>query len=206
MADIPEEKKPPVQPAKPVQAEEHEFSSRNVRSNIAPIFHILQSEQLILQRTDQKAFTLMSILGVFMVFFIVHFPKIQINYLSGLMVFVYFITATLGLINLMLVIVPRIRNDMGHDDLPEINATFFGGIIQFQNPVEYADYLYEMTEDNENTFKMFVAQVYALGHINAYKNKHMKRAILFFGTAILSELVIIMAMAWTLTWSQLFSQ
>ena len=206
MADIPEEKKPPVQPAKPVQAEEHEFSSRNVRSNIAPIFHILQSEQLILQRTDQKAFTLMSILGVFMVFFIVHFPKIQINYLSGIMVFVYFITATLGLINLMLVIVPRIRNDMGHDDLPEINATFFGGIIQFQNPVEYADYLYEMTEDNENTFKMFVAQVYALGHINAYKNKHMKRAILFFGTAILSELVIIMAMAWTLTWSQLFSQ
>ena len=206
MADIPEEKKPPVQPAKPVQAEEHEFSSRNVRSNIAPIFHILQSEQLILQRTDQKAFTLMSILGVFMVFFIVHFPKIQINYLSGIMVFVYFITATLGLINLMLVIVPRIRNDMGHDDLPEINATFFGGIIQFQNPVEYADYLYEMTEDNENTFKMFVAQVYALGHINAYKNKHMKRAILFFGTAILSELVIIMAMAWSLTWSQLFSQ
>ena len=196
-------KTPPVQPA---QTEEHEFSSRNVRSNIAPIFHILQSEQLILQRTDQKAFTLMSILGVFMVFFIVHFPKIQINYLSGLMVFVYFITATLGLINLMLVIVPRIRNDMGHDDLPEINATFFGGIIQFQNPVEYADYLYEMTEDNENTFKMFVAQVYALGHINAYKNKHMKRAILFFGTAILSELVIIMAMAWSLTWSQLFSQ
>ena len=206
MADIPEEKKPPVQPPHPVQAEEHEFRSRNVRSNIAPIFHILQSEQLILQRTDQKAFTLLSILGVFMVFFIVHFPKIQINYLSGIMVFVYFITATLGLINLMLVIVPRIRNDMGHDDLPEINATFFGGIIQFQNPVEYADYLYEMTEDNENTFKMFVAQVYALGHINAYKNKHMKRAILFFGTAILSELVIIMAMAWTLTWSQLFSQ
>ena len=203
MVDIPEKNTPPVQPA---QTEEHEFSSRNVRSNIAPIFHILQSEQLILQRTDQKAFTLMSILGVFMVFFIVHFPKIQINYLSGLMVFVYFITATLGLINLMLVIVPRIRNDMGHDDLPEINATFFGGIIQFQNPVEYADYLYEMTEDNENTFKMFVAQVYALGHINADKNKHMKRAILFFGTAILSELVIIMAMAWSLTWSQLFSQ
>jgi len=203
MVDIPEKKTPPLQSA---QTEEHEFSSRNVRSNIAPIFHILQSEQLILQRTDQKAFTLMSILGVFMVFFIVHFPKIQINYLSGLMVFVYFITATLGLINLMLVIVPRIRNDMGHDDLPEINATFFGGIIQFQNPVEYADYLYEMTEDNENTFKMFVAQVYALGHINAYKNKHMKRAILFFGTAILSELVIIMAMAWSLTWSQLFSQ
>ena len=183
--------------------EEHEFSSRNVRSNIAPIFHILQSEQLILQRTDQKAFTLMSILGVFMGFFIVHFPKIEITYLSGIMVFIYFITAGSGLVNLMLVIVPRIRDDMGHEDLPEINATFFGGIIQFMNPVEYADYLAELTEENEDTFRMFAAQVYALGHINAYKNKHMRRAILFFGSAIMSELIIIMSMAWTLTWTQL---
>ena len=191
-----------VTPSSPPK-EEHEFSSRNVRSNIAPIFHILQSEQLILQRTDQKAFTLMSILGVFMVFFIVHFPKIEITYLSGIMVFIYFITAGSGLVNLMLVIVPRIRDDMGHDDLPEINATFFGGIIQFMNPVEYADYLAELTEENEDTFRMFAAQVYALGHINAYKNRHMKRAILFFGSAIMSELIIIMSMAWTLTWTQL---
>ena len=195
--------KPTVPSTPPTSTEEHEFSSRNVRSNIAPIFHILQSEQLILQRTDQKAFTLMSILGVFMVFFIVHFPKIEITYLSGTMVFVYFITAALGLINLMLVIVPRIRDDMGHEDLPEINATFFGGIIQFMNPVEYADYLAEMTEENEGTFKMFAAQVYALGQINAYKNKHMRTAILFFGSAIMSELVIIMSMAWTLTYTQL---
>ena len=47
------------------------------------------------------------------------------------------------------------------------------------NPVEYADYLAELTEENEDTFRMFAAQVYALGHINAYKNKHMRRAILF---------------------------
>ena len=71
------------------------------------------------------------------------------------------------------------------------------------NPVEYADYLAEMTEENEDTFKMFAAQVYALGQINAYKNKHMRRAILFFGSAIMSELVIIMSMAWTLTYTQL---
>jgi len=186
-----------------VPQEEPEFSSRNVRSNVAPIFQILQSEQLILQRTDQKAFTLMSLLAAFMVFFIVHFSKVmdnsEINILSALMVIVYFINATFGLINLMLVIVPRIRNDMSHEDLPEINATFFGGIIQFKNPVEYASYLAEMTEDNDNTFKMFAAQLFALGHINAYKNKHMRRAILFFGAAIFSELIIIMAFAWSLT-------
>ena len=43
---------------------------------------------------------------------------------------------------------------------------------------------------------MFSSQLYALGHINAYKNKHLRRAIIFFGTAILSELLIVMSMAW----------
>ena len=190
---------------KPIKTEEPEFTSWNVRSNIAPIFQILQSEQLILQRTDQKAFTLMSLLAAFMVFFIVHFSKVmannEINVLSAVMVIVYFINAAFGLINLMLVIVPRIRNDMSHKDLPEINATFFGGIIQFNDPLEYASYLAKMTKDNDNTFKMFSAQLFALGHINAYKNKHMRRAILFFGAAIFSELIIIMAYAWSLTWA-----
>ena len=190
---------------KPIKIEESEFTSWNVRSNIAPIFQILQSEQLILQRTDQKAFTLMSLLAAFMVFFIVHFSKVmannEINVLSAVMVIVYFINAAFGLINLMLVIVPRIRNDMSHKDLPEINATFFGGIIQFNDPLEYASYLAKMTKDNDNTFKMFSAQLFALGHINAYKNKHMRRAILFFGAAIFSELIIIMAYAWSLTWA-----
>jgi|TARA_B100001250_G_scaffold133430_2_gene114018 hypothetical protein len=211
-----EDKKPikPVEPAAtaptpPVSSEPAEFASKHVRSNIAPILFIIQSEQLILQRTDQKAFTLMSLLGVFMVFFIVHFPKViaaaNFNLLSGVMVFLYFIAATLGLINLMLVIVPRIRNDMGHDELPDVNITFFGGITQFANVIDFAKYFAEITDDNENTFKMFSAQLYALGHINSYKNLHMRRAIIFFGIAILSELIIIMLMTWGLTWAALFS-
>ena len=147
---------PPATPSSaptspPASAEPAEFASKHVRSNIAPIFFIIQSEQLILQRTDQKAFTLMSLLGVFMVFFIVHFPKViaadNFNYLSGLMVFLYFISATLGLINLMMVIVPRVRNDLGHEDLPEVNATFFGGITQFGNVLDYAKYLADTTDD-----------------------------------------------------------
>ena len=204
---------PPATPSsaptsRPASAEPAEFASKHVRSNIAPIFFIIQSEQLILQRTDQKAFTLMSLLGVFMVFFIVHFPKViaadNFNYLSGLMVFLYFISATLGLINLMMVIVPRVRNDLGHEDLPEVNATFFGGITQFGNVLDYAKYLADTTDDNENTFKMFAAQLYALGHINSYKNLNMRRVIFYFGIAILSELIIIMLMTWGLTWSALF--
>ena len=41
------------------------------------LIQVLSGEQQVIQRTDQKAFTLLSVLGVFMVFFIVHFPKIQ---------------------------------------------------------------------------------------------------------------------------------
>ena len=69
---------------------------------------------------------------------------------------------------------------MAHEDLPTVNATFFGGITQFPNVIDYAKYLAETTDDNENTFKMFASQLYGLGHINAYKNKHMRKAILFF--------------------------
>ena len=35
------------------------------------LLQVLAGEQQVIQRTDQKAFTLLSILGVFMVFFIV---------------------------------------------------------------------------------------------------------------------------------------
>jgi len=179
--------------------------SPDVHSNIAPIFQILQSEQNILQRTDQKAFTLMSILGVFMVFFIVHFLKINITYFNVVMVIIYFIAALFAIGNLMLVIVPRLRNDQEQEELPDINATFFGGIIQFKNPVEYANYLFEVTKNSEETYMMFSSQLYALGHINSYKNKHLRRAIIFFGTAILSELFIIMSMAWGRAWQFLFN-
>jgi len=195
----------PEQTPKTEAKEPSDFRTQNVRSNIAPIFQILQSEQNILQRTDQKAFTLMSILGVFMVFFIVHFLKINITWFNVVMVIIYFIAALFAIGSLMLVIVPRIRSDQDDKELPDINATFFGGIIQFKNPMEYAEYLNEITEDPEKTYKMFSSQLFALGHINAYKNKHLRRAIIFFGTAILCELFIIMSMAWGRAWQFLFN-
>lgn len=171
---------------------------------IAPLFKILSSEQLILQRTDQKAFTLLSILGVFMVFFIVHFLKLQIDWFKLIMVIIYFSSAMIAIINLLLVIVPRVRMDTFEDKSTEINVTFFGGISQFNNPSEFADYLEKVTTDEEKTYNMFANQLFALGKINAYKNKSLKRAIIFFATAIISELLIIMSMAWAKAYPYLF--
>ena len=83
------------------------------------LFKVLSSEQQILMRTDQKAFTLLSILGVFMVFFIIHFLKIQINWFTFILVFVYFLAAFMAIVYLVLVIVPRVREDKINEDNPE---------------------------------------------------------------------------------------
>ena len=160
------------------------------------LFQVLNSEQQIIIRTDQKAFTLLSILGVFMVFFIIHFLKIQINWFTFILVFVYFIAAFISIFYLVLVIVPRVRSDMIKEENPEINATFFGGISQFSTAVDYANYLSEIADNDEKTYIMFATQVFALGKINSYKNHNLKKAILYFALAITSELLIIMSMAW----------
>lgn len=161
------------------------------------LFQVLSSEQQIIQRTDQKAFTLLSILGVFMVFFIVHFMKVQMNWFRFILVVIYFTAAFITIMNLMLVIVPRIRKDTPKDDNPEINATFFGGISTFKSSADYATYLSEIANDDEKMYNMFSNQVFALGKINSLKNKSLKRAIISFALAIMSELLIIMSMAWS---------
>ena len=74
------------------------------------LLQVLSGEQQVIQRTDQKAFTLLSILGVFMVFFIVHFPKIQMNLFNFLMMIIYFTSAMGTIFYLVQVIVPRVRN------------------------------------------------------------------------------------------------
>ena len=160
------------------------------------LFQVLSSEQQIIIRTDQKAFTLLSILCVFMVFFIIHFLKIQINWFTFILVFVYFIAAFISIYNLVLVIVPRVRSVMIKEANPEINATFFGGISQFSTAADYANYLSETADNDEKTYNMFATQVFALGKINSYKNHNLKKAILYFALAITSELLIIMSMAW----------
>ena len=43
------------------------------------VFRILDNETRLLERADQKAISLLSILGVFMVFFIVYYRLVPVN-------------------------------------------------------------------------------------------------------------------------------
>ena len=98
------------------------------------LLQVLSGEQQVIQRTDQKAFTLLSILGVFMVFFIVHFQKIQINFFVFTLMMIYFSSAMGTIYYLVRVIIPRITphktkiEEEGADRSEVINPTFFAGI------------------------------------------------------------------------------
>lgn len=164
---------------------------------LATLFQILENENQILQRTDQKAFTLLSILGVFMVFFIVHFLKMQMNWFIFVCVLVYFSAALTTIINLILVIVPRIRAEKSKDDGDNSNPLFFAGISQYKSSAGYSKHLRTIASDREKTYNLFANQVYSLGMINSYKYNHLRHAISSFIVAISSELLIIMALAWT---------
>tara|TARA_S200000501_G_scaffold377599_1_gene436571 strand:+ start:1417 stop:2040 length:624 start_codon:yes stop_codon:yes gene_type:complete len=198
------------------------------------LLQVLAGEQQVIQRTDQKAFTLLSILGVFMVFFIVHFPKIQMNFFIFLMMMVYFTSAMGTIYYLVRVIVPRIRKrkkpeldgDMEltfidkminwisnykiHNDYEDIekdeviNPTFFAGISRFKSSSEYAVYLKSIAENEDGLYKMFASQVFALGNINQLKNENIRLALYFFISALLSELLIIMSMAYSRALPYLF--
>ena len=156
---------------------------------LATLFQILGNENQILQRTDQKAFTLLSIIGVFMVFFIVHFLKMQMTWFIFVFVLLYFAATLATIINLILVIVPRVRSEKkGQDPEEDSNPLFFAGISQYKSSSGYSKHLRTVASDREKTYNLFANQVYSLGMINSYKYNHLKHAITSFVIAISSVL------------------
>ena len=173
------------------------------------LLQILSGEQTIIQRTDQKAFTLLSILGAFMVFFIVHFTKMQLDMVIFSLIMIYFPAAMGTIYFLVRVLIPRVRGAKELNDNPDeeqtedINPTFFAGISQFNTPNEYAKYLKSMANDEKKLYKMFSAQVFSLGLINQRKNNSLRKSMVFFVTALTSELLIIMYLAYLRAYSYL---
>ena len=171
------------------------------------LMRILDGEQQIIQRTDQKAFTMLSILGVFMVFFIVHFTKMQMDTFIFLLILIYFPSAMGALYFLMRVIVPRVKNNSSlsirSSDNKIINPTFFGGISQFETPEEYGEYLKKISKDEDQLYQMFAGQVFTLGSINTRKNQNVRKAMFFMVAALTSELLIIMNLAYKRAYSYL---
>jgi glycosyltransferase involved in cell wall biosynthesis len=165
-------------------------------NKINVLFEILSSEQQILQRTDQKAFTLLSILGVFSTFFIVHYTKIPPDFFNLSLIFLYFVAVLFSIYFLLMVISPRVSDteETLREDKKAIAPTFFGGIIKYKSSKEYANTLEKLLENPEITYDIFAKSVYSIGRINAHKNKYFRYGIVSFVIAITLELIIIVSL------------
>ena len=119
---------------------------------LSSILRILDNENHLLERADQKAVSLLSILGVFMVFFIVYSRLIPVNALTVTLATAYFLCALSSIVSLILTLRPRIERNGStrtaeEDKAPPGEPAFFAGISQFPNLAAYRESLEEMVKD-----------------------------------------------------------
>jgi len=160
------------------------------------LFQILSSEQQILQRADQKAFTLLSILGVYSVFFIIHYTKIPPTLLNSIIIFFYFAAVLTTIYFLVLVVSPRIRNIATVSEENKITSmpTFFAGIAKYKSHEEYAAKLGVILENEDTTYEVFTNNVYSISRINEFKNRYLKYGISSFVFAVTLEFILIVSL------------
>lgn len=160
------------------------------------LFQMFSNEQLMLQRTDQKAFTLLSIIGVFAVFFIIHYTKIPPDIYNLTLVFLYFVSVLISIYFLLLVIMPRLKSDeiQLEEDKKSVAPTYFGGVVKFKSAKEYSDGLKSILDNPDLSYEAFSRSIFSISMINSLKNKNFKKGIAFFILAITFELAIIISL------------
>jgi hypothetical protein len=156
------------------------------------VLRILDNENRLVERADQKSISLLSILGVFMVFFIVYYRIIPINILTVILVSLYFAFSLLSIICLVLAIRPRIRIEseaeqsaLAHD------PAFFMGICNFPSPSAYKAALKDLLENESEIENVYIRQIFSVARINKAKYKFVQRGIVLVIASLTMELAII---------------
>ena len=160
------------------------------------VFRILDNETRLLERADQKAISLLSILGVFMVFFIVYYRLVPVNTFTVVVVTVYFGLAMFAIWNLIMVVRPRVEKTPEPDpEQPRVpsgaDPTFFQGICRYPSASAYRDSLEAVSGDDEAIMDVYTRQIYTLARINAAKYKYIQRGVILVIGALAAELVLI---------------
>ena len=160
------------------------------------VLRILDNENRLAERADQKAISLLSVLGVFMVFFVVYYRFIPINPLTIFMMTTYVAAAFLAIVQLIMTIRPRIRRApvTNLDDKPNVECpetAFFAGICKFPTTETYNAALQDMLKDEALVTANYIRQIYSVAHINQLKYRYVQRAAVIVLTALAIELTII---------------
>ena len=159
------------------------------------VLRVLDTENRLLERADQKAISLLAALGVFMVFFIVYYRLIPINLFTVILLVIYFIFSLMAIVSFILTVRPRIRlvdEETGDTDKAvESEPAFFAGICKFPTLSAYRQALQDMVKDEASTIDIYTRQIFGLARVNAAKYRNIQRAVLLIIIALATELVLV---------------
>lgn len=166
------------------------------QEKLSVVLRILDSESQLIERADRKAIALLSILGVFMVFFIVYYRLVPVNPVTVALSSAYFVCAILSIVSLVMTVRPRIHREEGTEDpdvdgMPSCEPAFFDGICKFPSLAAYRKVLGEMMSNESAIFNIYTRQVFNLAQINTAKYRHLHRATFITIIALTIELSII---------------
>jgi hypothetical protein len=162
---------------------------------LSSVLRVLDTENRLIERADQKAISLLSALGVFMVFFVVYFRVFPINAFTITLLCIYFVVALMAIVSLILTVRPRIRaveEETGDTDkAPACEPAFFVGICKFPTLSAYRQALQDVIKDETSTMNVYTRQIFSLARINAAKYKYIQRAVLLVIIALGVELALV---------------
>ena len=162
---------------------------------LSSVLRVLDTENRLIERADQKAISLLSALGVFMVFFVVYFRIFPINAFTITLLCIYFVVALMAIVSLILTVRPRIRaveEETGDTDkAPACEPAFFVGICKFPTLSAYRQALQDVIKDETSTMNVYTRQIFSLARINAAKYKYIQRAVLLVIIALGVELALV---------------
>jgi hypothetical protein len=160
----------------------------------AVVQKILDDQNNLGVRADTKALTFLSSLGIFTAFFLAFVKDIHPDYFSITLLVIYFISAILGIWNVIMAINPRIRvqgagTKKGQSD--PYKAAFFAEICKFPTLPEYKECLEGMLKDEDTVVDVYAHQIYEVSIITAAKYKNTQRAVYCVVSALCSEFILI---------------
>ena len=166
------------------------------QDKLSIVLRILDNESQLIERADRKAIALLSILGVFMVFFVVYYRIIPVNPVTVTLTAAYFALAMLAIASLVMTIHPRIvhhepTEKQKADNVPACDPAFFGGICKVPDLPTYQKALESMAGDESAIFDIYSRQVFSLSQINTAKYRHIQRATSLTIAALAIELSIV---------------
>jgi predicted RND superfamily exporter protein len=163
----------------------------------AAVMKILDDQNHLSERADGKAISLLSMLGIFTVFFVSQIGSMKnMSLFMNIAVVVYFVSVLMSIIQIIQAISPRIRtvkhiSKSGPKAKPIPQPTFFGGICKFPNSEEYKKCLDDVIKNDDEITDIYIKQIYEVAQINATKYSCVNRAVWFVVLALGSQLAII---------------